>query len=318
VPLLHEKTVSVVIPAYNEEALIGKVLETMPEFVDVVYVVDDCSTDGTSEVAREYEGRLNGRLVIIRHERNRGVGAAIVTGYKRAVADRVAVTAVMAGDGQMDPSDLERVVTPVLEGRVAYCKGNRLFTPRAWQIIPRHRYLGNAFLSFLTKIASGYWHVADSQTGYAAISLEALEAIQLDNIYARYGYPNDMLVHLNVYDFRVADVPVHPVYGQGEKSKMRAWRIIPTLSWLMAKRFLWRLKEKYVIRDFHPLVLFYALGSLLFGVGAAFGLYLLIYRILCGPVEGTSAVFSGFLIIAGLQMLLFAMWFDMESNRHLK
>jgi glycosyltransferase involved in cell wall biosynthesis len=318
--MLGGQNIGVVIPAYNEEQLVGRVIETMPAFVDRIFVVDDCSQDGTCEQVRSYQdqGPTAGRVVLIRHEVNRGVGAAIVTGYKQALKDGVHVVAVMAGDAQMDPDDLERVVRPVVRGDADYVKGNRLFTGEAWRLIPRHRYLGNAFLSLMTKIASGYWHVADSQTGYTAISAEALHLLPLDKLYPRYGYPNHLLVMLNIFDQRVKDVPVRPVYNIGEQSGIRVRKIIPRLSWLLVKCFGWRLKEKYVIRDFHPLVFFYLLGLTLFPMGFLSGLYLFFYRLLVGPVATTSALFAVFLFVSGLQSLLFGMWFDMEYNRDLK
>jgi hypothetical protein len=218
----------------------------------------------------------------------------------------------------MDPDELESIIAPVVRGQCDYTKGNRLFYRNAWEIIPRHRFLGNAFLSMLTKIASGYWHVADSQTGYTAISLEALETIDLEGVYPRYGYPNDMLVRLNIYEFRVADVPIRPVYNVGEQSKMKLWKVIPTMSWMIFRRFCWRLGRKYVIHDFHPLVLFYGFGFLSSTIGLLLGLYLVAYRIFAGPVAETSALFAAFLFLTGLQLELFAMWFDMEVNRDLK
>ncbi len=127
----------------------------------------------------------------------------------------------MAGDNQMDPDELEAIAGPVLAGEVDYAKANRLISGRAWELIPRNRYLGNAVLSLLTKIASGYWHVADSQAGYTAISLTTLERLDLDRIYTRYGFPNDLLVHLNVVNARVRDVPSRPIYGVGERSGIR-------------------------------------------------------------------------------------------------
>jgi hypothetical protein len=201
---------------------------------------------------------------------------------------------------------------------VDYSKGNRLFTGRAWEIIPKRRYLGNAVLSFLTKIASGYWHVADSQSGYGAVNLDVLRTIDLGRIYKRYGMPNDFLVRLNVYHFRVRDVPVNPIYGIGERSGIKIYKVVFTLSLLLLKLFLWRLKEKYIIRDFHPLVLFYLMGFILTPIGIIFGCYLLVYRLFIGPVATTSALFAAFFTISGLQSLFFAMWFDMEYNKELK
>ena len=241
--MLAGKKIGVVVPAHNEEKLIVRVLETMPSFVDLVVVVDDCSIDATAAKVQEFTSspQLGSHLILSKHEQNQGVGAAITTGYRIAAAEGADVVAVMAGDAQMDPDELKSVVMPVLENQADYVKGNRLFTGEAWEVIPRHRYLGNAFLSMLTKIASGYWHVADSQTGYTAISRQVLETLPLEELYKRYGYPNHLLVMLNVYHFRVMDVPVRPVYNIGEVSGIRLHKVIPTLSWLLLKSFLWRL-----------------------------------------------------------------------------
>ena len=315
--MYREKTIAVIVPAYNEEKLIGKVIETIPTFVDCIVVVDDASQDRTGEIVQTYQ-KEDQRIIYIQHEKNEGVGGAITTGYKWARDNEIDISVVMAGDAQMDPKDLPKLLDPVVDGKVDYSKGNRLFTGKAWQVIPKARYLGNAVLSFLTKIASGYWHVADSQSGYGAVTFEVLKTIDLDSVYKRYGMPNDFLVRLNVYNFRVKDISVSPVYGIGERSGMKIYKIIFTLTFLLLKLFLWRLKEKYIIRDFHPLVLFYLLGFVLTPIGVVFGCYLLIFRLLVGPVAATSALFAAFFTISGLQSLFFAMWFDMEYNKELK
>jgi glycosyltransferase involved in cell wall biosynthesis len=315
--MYRDKVVAVIVPAYNEEKLIAKVLETVPSFIDHIVVVDDASSDRTGEVVKAHQEE-DSRIVYLRHPGNEGVGGAIVTGYKWARDNEIFISVVMAGDAQMDPGDLPKLLNPVVDGQVDYSKGNRLFTGRAWRVIPKTRYLGNAVLSFLTKIASGYWHVADSQSGYGAVNLEVLKTIDLDSVYKRYGMPNDFLVKLNVYQFRVRDVPVNPIYGIGERSGIRIYRVVFTLSLLLLKLFLWRLKEKYVIRDFHPLVLFYLLGFILSPIGVVFGCYLLIFRLFIGTVAATSALFAAFFAISGLQSLFFAMWFDMEYNKELK
>jgi glycosyltransferase involved in cell wall biosynthesis len=313
--VLEGKSVAVVVPAFREEALIATTLGGIPGFVDRVYVVDDASDDATSERARAFG---DGRVVVLRHERNLGVGAAIVTGYRRALADGCEIVSVMAADNQMDPADLERLVRPVARGEVDYAKANRLFTGEAWRVIPRHRYVGNAILSLLTKIASGYWHVADSQSGYTAISRSMLEQLDLGRIYRGYGFPNDMLVHLNVWNARVRDFPARPVYGVGERSGIRIRRVVPRISWLLFKGFLWRLREKYVIRDFHPLVFFYALGFVMTVAGLALGIAETALRIAGNAVTAGSIVLVALLLIAGSQFTLFAMWFDMESNKDLR
>jgi glycosyltransferase involved in cell wall biosynthesis len=313
--MLQGKSVAVVVPAFNEEALVATTIAGVPPFVDRIIVVDDASPDGTAEVARSAG---DGRVEVVVHERNSGVGAAIVTGYKRAVAEAVDVTCVMAGDNQMDPADLEKIALPVVRGEVEYAKANRLITGEAWKVIPRSRYLGNAVLSLLTKIASGYWHVADSQSGYTAASREILAQLDLDRIYTRYGFPNDMLVHLNVWNARVRDVPSRPVYGVGEKSGIKIRKVVPSISWLLVKGFFWRMREKYVIRDFHPLVFFYVLGFLMSVLGFGLGVAEVVLRIMGNAVSVGTVVLVALLLIFGSQFTLFAMWFDMESNKDLR
>jgi glycosyltransferase involved in cell wall biosynthesis len=312
--MLEGKRVAVVVPAHNEQDLIAATLAGLPAFVDRVYVVDDASTDATAERTGAV---ADPRVELIRHARNLGVGAAIVSGYKAALRDRMDVTCVMAGDNQMDPEELEMLAGPVARGEVDYAKANRLFTGKAWELIPRNRYLGNAALSMMTKIASGYWHVADSQAGYTALGLGTLEVLDLDRIYRSYGFPNDLLVHLNVVNARVRDFPSRPIYGVGERSGIRLRRVIPRMSWLLVKGFFWRMKEKYVIRDFHPLVFFYALGFVMGALGLALGILETVLRILGNTVSVATVVLVALLLIFGVQFMLFAMWFDMESNKDL-
>jgi glycosyltransferase involved in cell wall biosynthesis len=313
--MLAGKTVAVVVPARDEEALIATTLAGIPEFVDRIVVVDDASGDATGERAR---GLGDARVEVLRHERNGGVGAAIVTGYKQALAESIDVTCVMAADNQMEPADLETLVAPVARGEVDYAKANRLVSGEAWQVIPRTRYLGNAVLSLLTKIASGYWHVADSQSGYTAIGRETLARLDLDRVYRGYGFPNDMLVHLNVWNARVRDFPSRPIYGVGERSGIKLRKVIPRISWLLLKGFFWRLREKYVIRDFHPLVFFYALGILMTAAGLVLGVVETVLRFMGNELTTPTVVLIALLLISGSQFTLFAMWFDMESNKELR
>jgi glycosyltransferase involved in cell wall biosynthesis len=313
--MLEGKSVAVVVPAHDEEALIATTVKGIPAFVDRIYVVDDASADGTAETARRSG---DGRVVVVQHERNSGVGAAIVTGYRRALAEGMDLACVMAADNQMDPDELERIAAPVARGEVDYAKANRLVSGEAWQVMPRSRYLGGAVLSFLTKIASGYWHIADSQSGYTAASREILEQLDLERVYPRYGFPNDMLVHLNVWNARVRDVPARPVYGVGERSGIKLRSVVPRISWLLVKGFFWRMREKYVIRDFHPLVLFYLLGFVMTVCGLGLGIAEVVLRIMGNAVSVGTVVLVALLLIFGSQFTLFAMWFDMESNKDLR
>jgi glycosyltransferase involved in cell wall biosynthesis len=313
--MLEGKRVAVVVPAHDEEGLIAATLQGIPGFVDRIYVIDDKSNDATAERARAVD---DPRVEVITHDRNRGVGAAIVTGYKRALAERMDATAVMAGDNQMDPDELEMLTTPVVRDEVDYAKANRLFTGSAWKLIPRNRYIGNAILSLFTKVASGYWHVADSQAGYTVISLRVLQLLDLDRIYTSYGFPNDMLVHLNVWSARVRDFPSRPIYGVGERSGIKIRRVVPRISWLLWKGFFWRMREKYVIRDFHPLVFFYFLGFLMVTVGLVLGIFETVLRFQGNNITPATVVLVALLLISGSQFTLFAMWFDMESNKDLR
>ncbi|OGD56663.1 ribonuclease BN [Candidatus Berkelbacteria bacterium RBG_13_40_8] len=316
--MLKKKKICVVVPAYNEEKHISEVIQTMPAFVDLIIVIDDQSKDQTVRQAHQAAKKFHKKVAIIRQPRNRGVGAAIATGYKQAIIHRMDVTAVMAGDAQMAAEELKSIVLPVVKKEADYVKGNRLTYRQAWQIIPKMRYLGNSVLSLLTKIASGYWHVADSQTGYTAVSKTILEKIDLESLYPRYGFPNDMLVCLNVANARVKEIPIRPVYHSGGKSGIRLWKVVPTISWLLLRRFFWRLKVKYIIEDFHPLVFFYFLAIILF-LASLFLLVRLIYLwVESGHIPPINALALVFCVIMTTQFLFFAMWFDMDYNKDLK
>ncbi|MEI6764307.1 MAG: glycosyltransferase family 2 protein [Bacteroidota bacterium] len=363
--MLYNKTVAVVIPAYNEETQIGMVIETMPAFVDRIIVVNDCSKDGTAAVLQDIMSRYpdsglaikkisadrqskrysrasqllleqnelekkyftpaktvshnedKGRIVLINHLKNAGVGASIASGYKWCKDHNIDCTAVMAGDGQMDPDELESICAPVIRENIDYVKGNRLIHRSSWLAIPKTRYFGNSILSILTKVASGYWHVSDTQTGYTAISNKALNSIPLYKIYRKYGMPNDMLVKLNIAFCTVKEVEIKPIYFVGEKSKMKVWKVIPTISGLLFRSFFKRLWIKYLFRDFHPLFLLYHISFVLGILAVPFGIKLLRLVINGQPANPITILAFVFLAISGLQSLLFAMWMDIQDNERL-
>jgi glycosyltransferase involved in cell wall biosynthesis len=363
--MLCDKTVTVVVPAYNEEKQIRQVLETMPDFVDRVIVVNDCSNDNTAKLVLDYISKqkpaknicdINNtsipgnkydraehilkesrqadldkfipakiananpeadRVILINNLRNGGVGAAIARGYKWCLDNNIDCTAVMAGDGQMDPAELKSICLPVINEGIDYVKGNRLIHGSARLIIPKTRFLGNSILSILTKISSGYWHVSDTQTGYTAISINALSAIRLYDIYKRYGMPNDMLVKLNIAFCTVKEVKIKPVYNIGEFSKMNITIVIPRISWLLFKSFFKRLWIKYLFRDFHPLFLLYHFALIL-------GIFTIPYAIKIASIIISGHTVSPltmlaflFLFTGSFQSLLFAMWMDIQDNERL-
>ncbi|MGD0821861.1 MAG: glycosyltransferase family 2 protein [Desulfomonilia bacterium] len=315
--MYKDKRICVVIPAYNEETQIGNVIETMPSYVDKMVIIDDSSKDHTVEIIKGYK-QNNSKLELIAHDKNQGVGGAIASGYKWARDNGYDAAAVMAGDGQMNPDDLPALLDPVVEDKADYSKGNRLFTGEAYKKIPRVRYYGNALLSLFTKIASGYWHVADFQSGYTVINKRALHLIDWDKMYKRFGQPNDLLVRLNVYNFRVADIPIEPVYNVGERSSINILKVMFTISWLLLNMFLWRMKEKYIIRDFHPLIFFYTIGIMFNFLTIILFIRLIWVWVEFGRIPPLNALAAMFSFMSASLFILFAMWFDMEANKDLK
>lgn len=235
--MFRARRVVVVVPAFNEADKITRTLRSIPGFVDHVIVVDDASVDGTVRRAERTQRR---GLEVIRHPENRGVGAAIATGYARAFELGADVTAVMAGDSQMDPADLGALVARVVAGGADYAKGNRFKWPRGWRAMPASRLVGNVVLSYLTRVASGYAQVFDSQCGYTAANRRALSVILGGEVFPRYGYPNDLLVRLGRAEVAVADVPVRPVYGRDWRSGIRIHRVVGPLLRLLARAFVRR------------------------------------------------------------------------------
>ncbi len=318
--MLKNKTIAVVVPAYNETKYITKTITTIPAFVDRIFVVDDKSQDDTVAIVEELAVRQPEKIKLIAHEKNQGVGAAIVTGYIEALKEKIDITAVMAGDAQMNPDELESLCLPIIEDRYDYVKGNRLIYGQSWGRIPKMRYLGNSGLSLLTKAASGYWQVADSQTGYTTISLSALKKLKtvgLDKIYKRYGMPNDILVRLNVVNARVKEVPIEPIYHADGKSGIKYSKVFFTIPWLLTKLFIWRMAQKYIIRDFHPLVFFYLLGLFLGTASIIFTIRLIWLWTSVGAAPPMTSLALIFCLVTSLQSFFFAMWFDMEYNRKL-
>jgi glycosyltransferase involved in cell wall biosynthesis len=314
--MYHEKSVAVVVPAKNERDQIPLVLGTMSRFVDRVIVVDDGSTDGTGEVVQAI-AQHDARITLIRHERTRGVGAAISTGYQEAKKLKIDITAVMAGDGQMNPDDLEVVVYPVSEGIADYCKGNRFTFASGLAAIPSVRKFGNFALSILTKIVSGYWHVSDTQCGFTAISLAALENMEIENIYAGYGCPNDILVKLNIGDMRVVEVPVSPMYNVGEASKMRIPLVVLPILRMLFVKFIERMVYKYVLRNGHPMVFAYLFACLFLLGSLVTGIYIGAMLVKTGLIMKAALFISGFFLMVGIQLLLTALWMDSAANQHL-
>jgi len=314
--MYEDKTIGVIIPAFNEELLLPRTLESMPDFVDQIIVVNDCSKDRTAELADQFSQK-DARIQVIHHDVNKGLGQSLIDGYLLSLELKIDVIAIMAGDNQMSPADLPRVIGPVARGEVDYVKGNRLLRDDVIFRMPRHRYLGNAALTLLTKFATGYWRIIDPQCGYTAISRNALAQIPISEMIKGYGYNAHILNMLNLNNLKVKDVEVEPVYGD-EQSKIKLRSYIPTVSKLLLRLFFKRMIHKYLVREFHPLVFIY-MFSFVNGVFVATPLFFrVVYKyISLGYLPQTSLILFSFSFTMAFFGLFFAMWMDMEDNRRL-
>jgi glycosyltransferase involved in cell wall biosynthesis len=323
--MIQGNSIGVVVVAYNEEQFVGDVIDGIPAYVDRVYAVDDRSTDGTWEEIRAGVDRANRRrddegvfaepFRAIRHEENQGVGGAIKTGYRHARDDGVDVTVVMAGDGQMDPDLLPEIVRPVIEGRAVYAKGDRLSNPEHRRGMPRFRLFGNLLLTGLVRTASGYWSMVDPANGYTAISLEALEALDFDDLYEDYGFAFDLLVKLNAEELPIADV-VMPAKYADEESGIDLASFVPKASSLMLRDFGWRLRESY-LRERHPIATAFglaALGGVATAAASARSLAATLRRDDDAPARRASTTR---LLLGSVLMALLGLALDRERNREL-
>lgn len=259
--MYRNKSIGVTIPAYNESKLIKKTLRSIPLYVDKIYAVDDGSQDDTVEKIKNFD---DPRIILIQ-QKNGGVGAAITSGYKKALEDNIDIVAVMAGDNQMDPNYLPDLLDPIVDGKAGYTKGNRLLNSKFRKGMCAWRTLGNYILNLLNKVASGYWDVSDPQNGYTAISKIALKKLNLDKTYRGYAFENDMLVKLNIHDISVKNVAIPARYAD-EKSKIHYPTFIVKTSLYLMNALLWRSWKKYVVK-LNPIGIFYIVGTLLIITG---------------------------------------------------
>lgn len=302
--------VAVVVPAHNEALLIGKTIGTMPDFVDHIIVIDDCSTDDTAARALNTG---DARVILIQHEKNTGVGGAILDGHRRALEVKADVSVVMAGDAQMDPDYLPNLLDPIADGDVEFTKANRFYSRTSFTGMPKYRVFGSVVLSFMTKAASGYWHLFDPQNGYTAIASTALRRIDLDKVAIGYEFENDLLIRLNIANVRACDVPVPAVYGD-EVSGMRMHKVIPALSGLLFRGFWRRILIKYVLQSFSPVALLLLSGLALFGFGLAFGLGVVLYRIIDGGTPSAGTVLLAVApCLAGLHLIINSWLLDIQE-----
>ena len=311
--MYKQHKIGIVVPAFNEEELILETLKGIPDYVDTIFVINDASTDRTLPLL-EAQRAEDSRVRIIDHKENRGLGQSLIDGYVAGCNSEMDIIAVMAGDNQMHPDDLPNLLEPIIEEGFDYVKGNRLLH-RQVDSMPRYRFFGNAVLTILTKFATGYYSLMDPQCGYTAIRNTALRAIPIETMTKGYGYNADILCMLNILRFRVTDVEVRPVYDR-EKSKIQLWKYVPKTSMILIRLFFRRLWRRYIVLDFHPLILFYgfAFFSFLFIlIPFTIRFFILYIRLDELPKTTMAIIISTFLIT--FQSVLFGIWMDMDYNK---
>jgi glycosyltransferase involved in cell wall biosynthesis len=302
--------VAVVVPAYNEEKLIGKTITTMPDLVDRIFVVDDASTDDTAAVA---EAVRDPRVEVVRRRQNAGVGSAILSGHRRVLEEGQDVSVVMAGDAQMDPDYLPALLDPIAEDGVQFTKANRFYARSSSEGMPSHRVFGNIVLSVMTKFASGYYHLFDPQNGYTALHKDALARLDLDSIALNYSFENSLLIHLNVLRVRARDVPIPALYGE-EVSGMRLRRVIPMLLHTLFTGFWVRIWRKYVFPSFGPFALLFFSGLFLTFVGVTAAVVITVLAFNDVTASPATVMISIAPLLAGIQLLISALNIDISES----
>lgn len=304
------KRIAAVVPAYCEEKHIARVVTTMPDTVDIIVVVDDCSPDSTYQRAVEVQ---DDRLTVIRLEENQGVGGAIMAAHTKAMELGADIDVVFAGDGQMDPDYLPGLLDPIIDDGCGFTKANRFYSSSSFHGMPAYRVFGNIVLSFLNKLASGYWNLFDPQNGYTATETSVLRRLDFDRIAKRYEFENDLLLNLNILGVKARDVPIPAVYGD-EVSTIKLSKLIPALLRLLTRGFCKRVLLKYVIGTFSPIALFLITGLLLLGWSFLMGCWVL-YETIGPNVASTGTVL---LCVApglvGVQLVLSALQLDIAAT----
>jgi glycosyltransferase involved in cell wall biosynthesis len=243
--MYKENKIGVIVPAYNEELLIQETLEGMPEIVDRIFVIDDGSSDNTPEIIKKRQ-QTDQRIILIENQTNQGLGQSLINGYLASRKSDIDITVVMAGDNQMHPDDLRPLVAPIVSGESDYVCGDRLAWPSGWRAFPRVRLGGVFVLAALTRWVTGLDFIRDAQCGYTAVRVEALGRVDLDSLYPRYGFPNDLLAKATMAGLQISTRAVRPVYAD-EKSKLRIPRVVLPILKLMFSNWLARRRNHLLL-----------------------------------------------------------------------
>lgn len=303
--------VSVVIPSYKVTDHIEGVIAQIPTYVETIYVVDDCCPNNSGEYVQK--NVFDPRVRVLFNEVNKGVGGAVVTGYKAAIHDGMDIVVKIDGDGQMDPNLIEDFITPIIDGDADYTKGNRFYNLEQIHQMPKIRLFGNAILSLLTKMSSGYWDLFDPTNGYTAVHSDALKRMQLDKLSERYFFESDMLFRLNIIRAKVIDVPMDAVYGD-EVSNLKVSKVIGEFAKKNIKNICKRVFYNYYLRDMSAASVELLLSIPLIMFGLVFGIYHWISSIQSAAPASTGTVMLAVLpIVLGVQLLLSFLSYDIQT-----
>ncbi len=306
--------VAVVIPCFRSGGSVGSVISRIPDLVKTIYCVNDASDDNLPEVLEEISS-ANPRVRVLTHDENQGVGGATVTGYKAAIDDGMEIIVKLDSDGQMNPSLIPALIAPIVQGESDYVKGNRFFDLESVKTMPKLRLLGNAGLSFMNKISSGYWHLFDPTNGFTALHAEVARVLPLDKLHKRYFFESDLLFRLGTLPAAVTDVPMEAIYGD-EVSNLREFDALVKFPVLHGKNFFKRLAYNFFLRDFSTASLYFIVGVILFFFGLFVGITAWISSAQTGsPATAGTVMLSALPLLVSIQMLLTFFSYDVASSR---
>lgn len=309
---IEDVLIAVVIPAYKVRNHVLGVIEDIGNEVAAIYVVDDCCPEGSGDYVEH--NCLDGRVKVVRNTRNLGVGGAVMAGYQAAIADDMDIIVKVDGDGQMNAHLIPSFVMPILSGQADYTKGNRFFNLEGVRTMPKARLFGNAVLSFMTKLSSGYWDLFDPTNGYTAIHAEVAAHLPFEKISSRYFFETDMLFRLNTLRAVVVDIPMDAKYG-AEVSNLKISRIIGEFFLKHARNFIKRIFYNYYLRDMSLASIELPLGLLMLFFGTIFGMAHWKASVDTGIATPAGTVMIAVLpIFLGLQFILAFVAYDIAAT----
>jgi len=303
--------VAVVIPCYKVKKHILDVISRIGSEVGKIYVVDDCCPENSGKFV--LENCTDPRIVVLYNEKNKGVGGAVIAGYQQALKDGATIIVKLDGDGQMDPSQIGKLIAPILNKEADYTKGNRFFDLEKLLVMPKLRLIGNSILSLVNKTVNGYWNIVDPTNGFTAVHAKALELIPLKKVSNRFFFESDMLFRLSTIRAVVKDIPMPPIYGE-TKSNLKIGRVLFSFPFKYLNRFFKRLFYNYILRDFNAGSIQLFTGTILLVIGLAYGIYhwIISYETMIASPTGTVMI-PALLVILGFQSLLGALNFDVQN-----